>query len=203
MRLAIFGGTFDPIHNGHIAVARAAAARFGLDRVLVVPAAHPPHKSGVTRAPYDARVRMAELACAGEPRFEISRLEENTPRSYSVDTIEKARAGMAPGDDLFFLIGADAFAEIQTWRRWRDVARGVVFLVVSRPGHIYDIPEGVRIERLDTLSLSISSSEIRAELAAGVRPAALPEAVWDYIVERGLYGARRRDSGQETGRGNA
>jgi nicotinate-nucleotide adenylyltransferase len=204
MRLAIYGGTFDPVHSGHLAVARAAAGRFALDRVLFVPAARPPHKSGVTGAPYDARVRMAELACAGEPRFEVSRLEENTPRSYSVDTIEKVRAGMAPGDDLFFLIGADAFAEIRTWRRWEDVAHGVVFLVVSRPGHIYDVPEGVRIERLDTLSLPISSSEIRAELAAGMSPAAMPEPVLDYIFEQGLYGAPKRDSnGNETRRGRA
>ena len=195
MKLAIFGGTFDPIHEGHLAVARAAAERFGLGRVLLVPAAHPPHKTDGARAPYDARVRMAELACAGDPRFEVSRLEENTPRSYSVDTIEKVLAAMAPGDDLFFLIGADAFAEVQTWRRWQDVARGVVFLVVSRPGHIYEIPEGVRMERLDNLRLPISSSEIRAELAAGRTPAGLPEAVLDYIVEHGLYGARRASGG--------
>jgi nicotinate-nucleotide adenylyltransferase len=131
---------------------------------------------------------------------EVSRLEENTPLSYSVDTIEKVRNGMAPGDELFFIIGADAFAEIQTWRRWRDVARGVVFLVVSRPGHIYEIPEGIRMERLDTLQLPISSSEIRAELAAGERPAALPEAVLDYVFEHGLYGAPGRDSGGEESR---
>jgi nicotinate-nucleotide adenylyltransferase len=189
MRLAIYGGTFDPIHSGHLAVAHAAAGRFALDRVLFVPAARPPHKSGVTRAPYNARVRMAELACAGEPRFEVSRLEENTPWSYSVDTIGKVRAGMAAGDELFFLIGADAFAEIRTWRRWEDVAESVVFLVVSRPGHEYEVPEGVRMERLDTLSLPISSSEIRAELAAGVSPAVLPELVLDYILDLGLYGA--------------
>jgi nicotinate-nucleotide adenylyltransferase len=198
MKLAIFGGTFDPIHDGHMAVASAAAERFRLDRVLLVPAARPPHKSGVTRAPYEARVRMAELASAGEPRLEVSRLEENTPRSYSVDTIEKARRELAPEDELFFLIGADAFAEIRTWRRWQDVAQGVVFLVVSRPGHVYDIPEGVRMERLDTLSLPISSSEIRGQLMAGFRPAALPEAVWEYILEHGLYGVARRNAAGET-----
>ena len=89
MRIAIFGGTFDPIHKAHLAVARSAADGFALDRVLFVPAAHPPHKSGVTHAPYEDRVRMAEIAVAGEPRFEVSRLEEGTARSYSIDTIEK------------------------------------------------------------------------------------------------------------------
>ena len=118
MKLAIFGGTFDPIHAGHLAVAREASARFQLDRVLFVPAAHPPHKAGVTHAPYDDRVQMAELACREDPRFEVSRLEEGTARSYSIDTVEKVRATLAPGDELYFLIGADAFAEIRSWHRW-------------------------------------------------------------------------------------
>jgi nicotinate-nucleotide adenylyltransferase len=137
MKLAIFGGTFDPIHKAHLAVARRAADRFHLDRVLFVPAAHPPHKAGITHAPYDDRVRMAEIACQGEARFEVSRLEEGLQRSYSIDTIEKMQARIGPADELFFIIGADAFAEIRTWRRWEDVARRVRFIVVSRPGHLY------------------------------------------------------------------
>src|SRR4051812_29860577 len=115
MRLALFGGTFDPIHNAHLAVAREAADRFGLDRVLFIPAARPPHKQRGPHASYEDRVRMAELSTAADPRFQVSRLEEGTVRSYSIDTIEKARAGLSPGDELFFIIGADAFAEIQTW----------------------------------------------------------------------------------------
>ena len=169
MKLAIFGGTFDPIHKAHLAVARRAADRFQLDRVLFVPAAHPPHKAGITHAPYDDRVRMAELACRGEARFEVSRLEEGGRRSYSIDTIEKMQARIGPADELFFIIGADAFAEIRTWRRWEDVARRVRFIVVSRPGHLYEAPPGVRLERLDTIELPVSSSEIRRALAAGER----------------------------------
>ena len=142
MRLAIFGGTFDPIHKAHLAVARRAADRFQLDRVLFVPASHPPHKAGITHAPYDHRVRMAELACQGEARFEVSRLEEGGRRSYSIDTIEKLQARIGPADELFFIIGADAFAEIRTWRRWEDVARRVRFIVVSRPGHLYEDAAG-------------------------------------------------------------
>jgi len=187
MRLALFGGTFDPIHNAHLALARSAADHFHLDRVLFVPAAHPPHKAGVTHAPYDDRVRMAELACAGEPRFEVSRLEEGTERSYSIDTIEKLRPSLAVSDELFFIIGADAFAEIRTWHRWREVAAAVRFVVVSRPGHVYDTPPGVRADRLDTLELPVSSSEIRRQLAVGRRPAEVPGAVMDYIVHKGLY----------------
>ena len=187
MKLAIFGGTFDPIHNAHLAVAREAADRFQLDRVLFVPAARPPHKQGGAHASYADRVRMAELACSAEPRFEVSRLEENTERSYSIETIEKLQAQMAPADELFFIIGADAFAEVDTWRRWRDVARGVHFLVVSRPGSEYRVPSEARYDRLDNLRLDISSSAIRRELLAGRTPSDLPPAVLSYIQEHRLY----------------
>ena len=187
MKLAIFGGTFDPIHDAHLAIARAAADRFRLDRVLFVPAAHPPHKRGATYASYEDRVRMAELACAADPRFEVSRLEQDTARSYSIETIEKVRATLAPGDDLYFLIGADAFAEIRTWRRWTDVARAVRFLVVSRPGHTYEIPAGVTVDRIDSLEIPISSSEIRRTLSAGGIPQGLPPAVLAYARDHHLY----------------
>jgi nicotinate-nucleotide adenylyltransferase len=189
MRLAIFGGTFDPIHNAHLAIARLAADHFRLDRVLFTPAAHPPHKGGLTHAPYEDRVRMVELACAGEPRFEVSRLEEATERSYSIDTIEKLRVRLKSSDELFFIIGADAFAEIRTWHRWRDVAAAVQFLVVSRPGHEYEVPLEARAVRLDTIEMPVSSSEIRRELAAGQRAAEVPPVVLDYIARKGLYKA--------------
>jgi nicotinate-nucleotide adenylyltransferase len=196
LRLAIFGGTFDPIHKGHLAIARRAARHFRLDRVLFVPAHHPPHKGGVTNASYDDRVRMVELACKGRAGFEVSRLEEGTERSYSIDTIEKV-ARMAPADELYFLIGADAFAEVRTWRRWRDVAGSVRFLVVSRPGWQYETPAEVRLERLDTVVLPISSSDVRKALAAGRKPAEVPRQVLDYILKNGLYGTgkKQRSSG--------
>ncbi|MGO9893952.1 MAG: nicotinate-nucleotide adenylyltransferase [Bryobacteraceae bacterium] len=190
MRLSIFGGTFDPIHDGHLAVASQAAAELRLDRVWIVPAAHPPHKSGATGAGYEDRVRLAELACAAEERFFVSRIEQGGGRNYSIDTIEKVRATLASSDELYFLIGADAFAEIRSWLRWRDVARAVRFLVVSRPGHRYDVPPEARVERIDSLDLDISSSEIRRSLAAGIRPSGLPDAVWEYISEHRLYGVK-------------
>lgn len=190
MRLALFGGTFDPIHKAHLTIAQTAARRFRLDRVLFVPAAHPPHKVSVTHTPYEHRVRMAELACRGHARFEVSRLEAGTDRSYSIDTIEKMRTHMAADDQLFFLIGADAFAEIRTWRRWRDVARAVRFLVVSRPGCVYHAPPEVELERLASLQLPVSSSDIREALAAGRRPRDVPKPVLDYIFANGLYGTR-------------
>jgi nicotinate-nucleotide adenylyltransferase len=187
VRIALFGGTFDPIHQAHLAVAGIAASRFHLNRVIFVPAAHPPHKAGVTHAGYEHRVRMTELACQSEPRFEVSRLEEGTTRSYSIDTIDKVRWHLAADDELFFIIGADAFAEIRTWHRWHEVVAAVTFLVVSRPGHIYDVPPEVRMERLDTLELPVSSSDIRRSLSLGEHPSYVPERVLQYIYANRLY----------------
>jgi len=189
LRLAILGGTFDPIHKAHLALASESTVQCGLDKVLFVPASHPPHKSGVTHAGYEHRVRMTELACAGDARFEVSRIEQNT-ESYSIDTITKVRQQLAPAETLFFLIGADAFAEIETWRRWREVVSAVTFIVASRPGHPYRVPEGATVERLETVHLPYSSSAIRLALAAGERPAEVPQAVLDYIWQNGLYGVR-------------
>jgi nicotinate-nucleotide adenylyltransferase len=185
--LAIFGGTFDPIHDAHLALAREAVRACRLDRVLFIPAAHPPHKAGATRAGYEDRYRMVELACAGEPAFEPSRLEAGEWRSYSIRTIEKVRGEMGAEGELFFLIGADAFAEIRTWRRWEDVVRQVQFIVASRPGHHYEIPPGARVHRLETLELPVSSSAIRERLAAGDWSVPVPPPALEYIRERRLY----------------
>ena len=149
-----------------------------------MPAAHPPHKSVSTGASYEDRYRMVQLACAPHPRFEPSRLEEGQEKSYSIVTVEKLRP---PAGQLYFIIGADAFAEIRTWHRWRELIELTEFIVVTRPGHEYDCPPGARVHRLDTVALPVSSSEIRLQLSRGKVPAELPPAVADYIVRNGLY----------------
>lgn len=132
---------------------------------------------------------MAELACANEPSFEVSRTEESAARSYSILTIEKLEAaGMGP---LAFLIGADAFADIQTWHRWQDVVERVEFIVVTRPGAAYTIPPAARIRELNALSLPISSSDIRMRLQRGDDNVPLAPPVFDYIREHGLYRSQR------------
>jgi nicotinate-nucleotide adenylyltransferase len=182
---AVFGGTFDPIHNAHLAVAKAAADRFGLSRVLFVPAANPPHKDASSMAPFEDRVRMVELACSGEPRFETSRIEEGPNPSYSIDTVEKLlAAGAGP---VSFLIGADAFADIRQWHRWEDLVRLADFIVVTRPEAQYEIPPGARVQELGSLELKVSSSEVRDELAATRKSGCLPPPVLSYIREHGLY----------------
>lgn len=187
--MALFGGTFDPIHDAHLTVAREAADRFALDRVVFVPAGNPPHKTGSTSAAYSHRFRMVELACAGEPRFEVSPIEAGQEMSYTLTTIERTKAHLAPGDALYFLIGADAFADIGTWHRAADVLRSVDFIVVTRPGHQYAEPPGARVERLETVALPVSSSDIREQLAQGRTPAQLTDAVLNHIRANRLYGA--------------
>jgi nicotinate-nucleotide adenylyltransferase len=186
MKTAIFGGTFDPIHRAHLIVAREAADRFALDRVLFIPAANPPHKDA--GAGYEDRYRMVELACAGEPRFVPSRLEEGRGKNYSIHTIERVKAQPDSGQ-VYFVIGSDAFAEIRSWYRWEDVVREIEFIVVSRPGHAFSIPPGARVHRLETVALPVSSSETRQALARGETPEELPPAVAEYIREHDLYHA--------------
>jgi nicotinate-nucleotide adenylyltransferase len=187
MKTAIFGGTFDPIHRAHVEVAKAAADAFGLDRVLMIPAANPPHKQGAA-TPFEDRYRMVELACASDPRLVPSRMEEGREKSYSILTIERLKAQSSSKDEpLYFIIGADAFAEIETWYRAKDVIANVEFIVVSRPGHTFDVPADARVHRLETIELPVSSSEIRAACARGETPGEVPKAVADYIRDRRLY----------------
>lgn len=184
MSIGIFGGTFDPIHSAHLTVAAEAADAFGLDRVLFIPASHPPHKSELGCSSFEHRFRMVELACQSDPRFAASRIEEGIDPSYSIDTVERL---LVRESGLYFIIGADAFADIEKWHRWRELAALVEFIVVTRPGHEYAIPEGVRVRRLNTLALPVSSSEIRQQLARGVMPPELPAAVGEYIRRNELY----------------
>jgi len=186
LRIGIFGGTFDPIHNAHLAVAEAARDTYGLERVLLIPAAHPPHKQAAA-APFLDRYRMVELAIEGHRGLEASLLEAGRERSYSIHTIERIRAFVPPQGSLYFLIGADAFAEIRTWHRWEDVVASVDFVVVDRPGFVYEIPEGARVHRMGEVLLPVSSSGIRAAIGSGERPPELPDLVYGYILENSLY----------------
>ena len=187
MNLALYGGTFDPIHRAHLTVAGEAAEQFQLDAVWFITAGQPPHKPAGSTTPYGHRQRMVELACAGDPRFAAPRLEQAAGASYTIHTIERVRSMLQPEDRLFFLIGADAFAEIGTWYRSGEVLAAVEFIVVSRPGYVYPIPAGARIHRLETLALPVSSSEIRRTLEQGEISEEVPPAVSEYIQAHGLY----------------
>ncbi len=189
-RICLFGGTFDPIHNAHLRIAEEAQKRFGLHEVLFVPAANPPHKDGLHLTPFEDRFQMVQLACAPYPAFAASRLEEGEEgHSYTVNTLERFRPRLKPADELFFLIGADAFDELKTWKRWQDVLMLAKFIVVSRPGRTYQIPPDASILRLDDLQLPIASTTVRTRLQAGEPTPELPLSVRQFIDAHGLYGA--------------
>ena len=142
MNIALFGGTFDPIHAGHLWAAKTAARKFGLDQVLFVPTGSPPHKFRDQLTPYAHRYAMVALACAGDPRFVPSLLEQPTPEGrphYSIATVRRAKKSLRARDRLYFLIGLDAFLDLRAWKDYRRLFDEVNFIVVSRPG--FDIRE--------------------------------------------------------------
>jgi nicotinate-nucleotide adenylyltransferase len=141
--VALFGGTFDPIHLGHLEVAQTAARRFRLDAVFFIPSAHPPHKPANALLPFAHRMAMVALACAGHPRFvpSIAEAERNGPGRpfYSVDTVRRFRRQFhKPGDRLYFLVGADAFLHIREWKDYETLLGLCDFIVAHRPGFSTD-----------------------------------------------------------------
>ncbi len=135
-RVAAFGGTFDPIHNGHLEIARAIVRNFGLDQLLIVPAHRPPHKNA--RAISDAyhRYAMAVLATLDEPRVSVSTIELEAPdRPYTYETVERLGTSFGTKTRLFFVMGADSFEEINTWREPARILSNVDVIVATRPGH--------------------------------------------------------------------
>ncbi len=194
-RIGILGGTFDPIHYGHLAIAEEARVLLQFDRVLFVPAAQQPLKRKGHVATPAQRLEMARLACAGNPAFAVSPIEiERQGPSYTVETL-KALRGTGLGE-LHFILGADAAAELHRWHTAREIVALAWIVVVGRPGFRLDIAALDRklpglVQRLTLLEgpeLEISSSALRQRVAAG-RPIRYqtPDAVIDYIAMHGLY----------------
>ncbi len=130
---------------------------------------------------------MVELACEPYPSFEASPLEAREGRSYTIDTVLRFRQILNTDDRLFFLIGADAFDEIESWKEWRKLLQLIEFIVVARPGGQYNVPEGAIVHRLEGIELPVSSSSIRARLLAEAPTPELPPSVRAYIEEHRLY----------------
>lgn len=188
-RLGILGGTFDPVHSGHVLLAQAVLERLPLDRILFVPAADPPHKrSLVTSATH--RFEMVRLALEGLKRMEISRAElDREGPSYTVETLRHFRSHYA-GSDLYLIIGADNIADLPTWHDPEGILALATIVSGSRDeqGLAQDPDFGSRILRVPTPTYDISSTDIRQRLLQGLPVRYLvPEAVEHYLASHGLY----------------
>lgn len=195
-RVGIMGGTFDPVHYGHLVTAEAAREQYGLQEIVFVPSGHPPHKTTGTVSDFWHRYQMAVLATATNPFFEVSRMEyERGGRSYTVDTLRAFRQLYGAGTELFFVTGADAILEIIGWKQPEELLAMCRFIAATRPG--YDLRQlnallgeyfSGSISILDIPAPSISSSDIRERVRRGASIKYLvPEAVEAYIIKSRLY----------------
>jgi nicotinate-nucleotide adenylyltransferase len=194
MRLGVMGGTFDPIHHGHLVAAEEARVALGLDRVLFVPAGDPWQKVSKQVTGAETRFEMVQVATADNDAFGVSRIDIDRPGpTYTVDTLRE----LSGPDELFFVTGADAILEILTWKDAGEALDLATFVAVTRPGYDLDKLAGLglgdRVVCLEIPALAISSSDIRRRVAEG-RPIRylVPAAVASLIAERGLYKARDR-----------
>jgi nicotinate-nucleotide adenylyltransferase len=186
MKLGLFGGSFDPVHLGHLLVARAAREEAALDRIFFIPAAQSPFKSAATSASAQERLRLLRLALAGDTTAQVDDREvQRGGISFSIDTV-RAYAGEFPGAELFYLIGADQTSQLHLWREATELARLVQFLIIPRPGEVIaDLAPPFRGRALRGFPLGVSSSEIRRRTKAGMSidhlvPPAVAEAVRNY-----------------------
>jgi nicotinate-nucleotide adenylyltransferase len=183
MHTGILGGSFDPIHHGHLILARAALEELGLDRIVFIPANQSPHKTDTKPATAQNRLAMVQLAIEGEPGFEASDLElHRPPPSYTVETLRELRS-RHPDDEFTLLIGADNVAKFDTWREPDEIHRLARLAILDRAKHKTP-PDWPVVRRL----VDISSTDIRARMAAGHSIRYLtPDSVCDYIASEGLY----------------
>ncbi len=198
-RVAIMGGTFDPIHYAHLLIAEDVRQRFQLPRVLFMPSGNPPHKREYEVSPAEDRYIMAVLATADNPRFAVSRLEiERSGPSYTIDTIRQLKAKMGPGTQVLFVTGADAVLDIVTWHEPDAILDEATLVAVPRPGFdLNELDETLGQERaskvtvIDAPLAEISSTMIRERVREGRSIRYLtPRPVIDYINKRGLYRSR-------------
>jgi nicotinate-nucleotide adenylyltransferase len=200
MKIGLFGGTFDPIHSGHLILAEQAREAFHLNKVLFIPSAAPPHKSPKEITSASSRLKMIETAIQGNPFFEVSTVElERATPSYSIDTV-KELGRKYPNDSLFFIIGTDSLFEMHTWYKVNELIQLCEFIYVYRPGfsvqdkrsnELQLEPEAFKVltrHCVKMASIDISSTDIRLRVAQGRSIRYLvPESVREFIEQKGLY----------------
>jgi nicotinate-nucleotide adenylyltransferase len=196
MRIGLFGGTFDPPHNGHLRLAHAAREQLRLDRVLWAPAGDPPHKRQQPLSAIEDRVALVQAAIADEPAFQLSRVDVDRPGPHFSAEAVRLLAQQFPGDELVFLMGGDSLSDLPTWGQPEVLLAHCSLGVLRRPGAVFDLETleralpgvAARIEFVDVPPLDIASQEIRPRVKAGRSLAGLlPEAVTRVIAARGMY----------------
>ncbi len=212
MRLGILGGTFDPIHLGHLRTAEEIGQDLDLKKVYLIPSASPPHRTHEPLASFQHRLNMAQLAAGDSRLLEALDVENRRPGlSYSIETLKEFRKTFSPGTELFFVLGTDAFLEIKTWKDYRGLFDYAHFVIIQRAGfqpdgfealvqdlgidvgktdrpHVFTGPSGNRITLMKTTLMGISSTRIRRLVAEGKSIRFLvPEPVRNYITKNRLY----------------
>lgn len=188
VRLGVMGGTFDPIHHGHLVAASEVAAVFDLDEVVFVPTGQPWQKSRRQVSPAEHRYLMTVIATASNPRFTVSRVDVDRPGlTYTIDTLRDLRAAR-PEAELFFITGADAMAQIMSWKDMDELWSLAHFVGVTRPGHVLDDMGRKDVSLLEVPAMAISSTDCR-DRVANSHPVwyLVPDGVVQYIAKHGLY----------------
>ncbi|HJH12604.1 MAG TPA: nicotinate-nucleotide adenylyltransferase [Brevibacterium ravenspurgense] len=190
-RVGVMGGTFDPIHNGHLVAASEVAARFGLDEVIFVPTGRPWQKTGKNVSDAEHRYLMTVIATASNPRFTVSRVDVDRPgNTYTIDTLRDLAEKLGEGTEMFFITGADALAQILSWKEVDELFELAHFVGVSRPGHELS-SEGLPQDGVSLLqipALAISSTDCRDRVLDDLPVWYLvPDGVVQYIAKHNLY----------------
>ena len=189
MRVGFLGGSFDPIHLGHLWIALFSREQLSLDRVLIVPAGVPPHK-GATVAAYPYRLDLARRAAAGLPGIEVSDLEADTDGpSYTVDSLRRLRATLGPADEIWLLLGGDSLADLPLWSRPDEILELALIGVYGRPGRQAQPPRGARCATVDGPACGVSSTLLRDRLRRGLSVQGLvPDTIVELLHAPGPYG---------------
>jgi len=188
MKLGIIGGTFNPVHLGHLRLAEEVFRKIALDKLVFIPAYIPPHKPSRGILSFQERYRMIELAIKGKPAFEVSEIEmRRKGASYSIETVKELKKAYGEGARLYFIVGSDYAGELGTWKDIHELKRLCSFMIASRPGYEIKVPiEGAESIKIDTPD--ISSSDIRKRIKDGEScRELLPDAVHGYILKKKLY----------------
>ncbi|MFH0839352.1 MAG: nicotinate-nucleotide adenylyltransferase [Candidatus Omnitrophota bacterium] len=188
MRIGILGGTFNPIHAGHLILAEEALGKLCLDKVIFVPTFIPPHKSDEDLVDPNHRYRLIELAIKDNPNFEISDIElKRRGKSYSIDTLRQFKKRFGKFTKLFFITGSDSLGELFSWKDINDIFKLSQFVVANRPGYpVKGLPKEAELVLITPIE--ISSSQIRKRIKEGLSIRYLvPDSIWHYIIKKRLY----------------